>query len=136
MRMQAGPEDIFGDTSEGVPNPLVPHVHPYPTRYHGPIWTQPQAMKPFLPTPYARAPYAGTGQSDAPVLTPAIGLVSAASAALSAYHGYRRHESVGWAVWWGVMGGLFPVITPAIAWAQGFGHHEKRAAMFRRRRFR
>lgn len=125
MRMQAGPEDIFGDTSEGVPNPLVPHVHPYPTRYHGPIWTQPQAMKPFIPTPYARAPYAGVGQNETPALSPAIKVVSVASAALSAYHGYRRNESVGWAILWGIMGGLAPVITPAIAVAQGFGKPAK-----------
>lgn len=49
------------------------------------------------------------------------GLVGTASMALSAYHGYRRNNSVGWAIWWGFMGGLFPIITPVIAVAQGFG---------------
>jgi hypothetical protein len=40
---QRGPEydSIFGRTYNGVPNPKVPHLHPYPTRYHGPIWTWP-----------------------------------------------------------------------------------------------
>lgn len=41
--------------------------------------------------------------------------------ATSAFHGYRRNRSVGWSIWWGLMGGIFPVITPTIALAQGFG---------------
>lgn len=48
-------------------------------------------------------------------------VAAAASSAASAYHGYKRNQSVGWAIWWGVMGGLFPILTPAIAVAQGFG---------------
>lgn len=48
-------------------------------------------------------------------------VLSTASMALGAYHGYRRNQSVGWAIWWGLMGLTFPVITPAIAAAQGFG---------------
>jgi hypothetical protein len=47
--------------------------------------------------------------------------ISTASMALSAYHGYKRNDSVGWAVVWGLAGGLFPVLVPAIAVAQGFG---------------
>lgn len=47
--------------------------------------------------------------------------VSTASMAASAYHGYKRNDSVGWAIWWGLMGAMFPVITPAIGVAQGFG---------------
>lgn len=48
-------------------------------------------------------------------------VVRPASSAASAYHGYARNESVGWAIWWAVMGGLFPVVTPAIGYAQGWG---------------
>jgi hypothetical protein len=47
--------------------------------------------------------------------------LAVAGAGLGAYHGYRRDNSVGWAIWWAAMGGLFPVITTAIAVAQGFG---------------
>jgi len=36
----------------GVPNPYHPFVHPYPTRYHGPIYTQPDYTLPFQPRPY------------------------------------------------------------------------------------
>lgn len=51
----------------------------------------------------------------------ALAVVSTASMAVSAYHGYKRNNSIGWAIMWGFCGGLFPVITPIIAYAQGFG---------------
>ena len=44
-----------------------------------------------------------------------------ASTAAGAYHGYKRNQSVGWAIAWALLGGLFPIIVPAIALAQGFG---------------
>lgn len=54
-------DSIFGDTHGGVPNPMVPHRHPWPTRYHGPIYTVPGVAKPsYRQRPYARAPYLGT----------------------------------------------------------------------------
>jgi len=49
------------------------------------------------------------------------GVLSTASMAASAYHGYKRNESVGWALVWGLFGAMFPIITPAIALAEGFG---------------
>lgn len=52
------------------------------------------------------------------------GALSTVSMAASAYHGYRRNDSVGWALWWGLMGAMFPVITPTIAVAQGFGRRK------------
>jgi hypothetical protein len=63
----------------------------------------------------------GAPAGDTPYYyTPAYQLVATASMAASAFHGYKRNESVGWALWWGLMGGMFPVITPVIAVAQGF----------------
>lgn len=51
-----------------------------------------------------------------------FGVLQVASIAASAYHGSKRNGgSFGWAVGWGILGGLFPVITPAVAVAQGFG---------------
>lgn len=50
-----------------------------------------------------------------------LGILSIMSSAMGAYHGYRRNQSLGWGLWWALMGGMFPVITPAIALAQGFG---------------
>ena len=49
------------------------------------------------------------------------GIASIASGAASAYHGYKRNNSIGWGVWWFIMGSMFPVITPVIGLAQGFG---------------
>lgn len=53
-------------------------------------------------------------------------LLSTASACAGAFHGYRRNQSVGWAVAWGAAGAVFPVITPVIAVAQGFGERAKK----------
>lgn len=49
------------------------------------------------------------------------GVLSTVSAALSGYHGYKRNNSLGWGLGWFVLGGIFPVVTPTIAFAQGFG---------------
>jgi hypothetical protein len=134
MREFAPQEDlsVFGDTIDGVPNPLIGHVHPYPTRYHGPIFNQPQAMQPYRERPYGVAPFTGVGvdPSVSPPLVAGPGLIvqnkywqaaSALSAAACAYHGYKRNQSIGWALWWAAMGGLAPVIAPVIAVAQGYG---------------
>lgn len=55
------------------------------------------------------------------VLT-AMRLLSVAGAASGAYHGYRRHhDSIGWALTWGLLGGIVPIFTIPISLAQGFG---------------
>jgi hypothetical protein len=46
-----------------------------------------------------------------------LGVVGAAA---SAYHGYKRNDSLGWAATWGVLGWFFPVPTVAYAAGQGF----------------
>lgn len=48
-------------------------------------------------------------------------LVATAGAAMGAYHGYKRNNSVGWAIVWALVGGMFPVITIPVSLAQGFG---------------
>ena len=53
------------------------------------------------------------------------GILSMASGAASAYHGYKRNESIPWAIAWGLLGSLFPIITPVIGVAQGFGQRAK-----------
>lgn len=55
------------------------------------------------------------------------GVISTVSMAASAYHGYKRNDSVGWAIGWGLLGALFPIITPTIAVAQGFGKRKGRS---------
>jgi hypothetical protein len=51
-----------------------------------------------------------------------IGLAALASSGIGFYHGYKRNgDSFGWGLWWAFMGSIFPVITPAYAFAQGLG---------------
>lgn len=51
----------------------------------------------------------------------AWGVLGTASMAAGAYHGYKRNQSIGWAIWWGFWGGVMPVFVPIVAVAQGFG---------------
>ncbi len=75
---------------------------------------------------FASPKQAGVGQEvPAPSGSTIYLALSALSAGASAFHGYKRNHSVGWGVWWGLMGGIFPIITPAIALAQGFGKRER-----------
>lgn len=70
---------------------------------------------PFSPAPSTPAP---SVTFDVPAW---MWILDTASAALSGYHGYRRNNSLGWGIAWFALGGLFPIITPTIAFAQGFG---------------
>ena len=68
----------------------------------------------------------GLGAEGQPCkVNPVWAILWTASMAASAYHGYKRNESIGWAVGWGLLGGLFPVIVPTIAVAQGFGKRKR-----------
>ncbi len=51
----------------------------------------------------------------------AYGIASIAGAAIGAYHGYKRNDSVGWAICWSLLGSLAPVIVIPVAYAQGIG---------------
>lgn len=75
-------QSIFGDTYHGVPSPLVPHTHPYPTRYHGPIFRTPVFALPYRERPYALAPYAGMGAIEEPVSKPTAVVVGAGLGAI------------------------------------------------------
>lgn len=49
------------------------------------------------------------------------------SSLASIYHGYRRNlprgpgKALGWGLWWGLMGTIFPLVTVAVGVAQGYG---------------
>jgi hypothetical protein len=45
--------------------------------------------------------------------------LSAAGTAIGAYHGWKRDESVGWAIGWALLGGIAPFIVIPVAFAQG-----------------
>jgi len=53
------------------------------------------------------------------------GLASVAGTAIGAYHGYKRNESVGWAIGWAFLGGLFPIVVVPVAFAQGLGERKR-----------
>lgn len=91
--------------SDGYMRTPQPHMYPQRTIY---------------------SPYSGFGADTSGFgISPVMAGISIASMALSTYHGYKRNDSVGWAIAWGLLGGLFPVITPAIALAQGFGERKR-----------
>lgn len=61
--------------------------------------------------------------------------LSVAGTASGAYHGYKRNRgSVGWAIGWGLLGGIFPFITIPVSLAQGFGKPKVSSNRRRRRR--
>lgn len=56
------------DLPQGVTSPVVAHVHPYPTRFHGGIWTRPVFGFPWVRTPhYVIRPSELTGLGRAPI---------------------------------------------------------------------
>jgi hypothetical protein len=84
----------------------------------------PAPVRPGTPAP------AAAGVSDIPVASVMIAgtaaLLFATSIGASTYHGYKRNNSVGWAAMWGFSAFLFPILTPAVGIAQGFGKREKK----------
>lgn len=59
------------------------------------------------------------------VLKAAYAIAGLAGTAIGAYHGYKRNDSVGWAIGWALLGGLFPVIVIPVAFAQGIGKRDR-----------
>jgi len=54
-------------------------------------------------------------------------ILSIVGATTGAYHGYRRNDSVGWAIGWFLLGGAFPFITIPVSLAEGYAKpHSKR----------
>lgn len=96
----------------------------------------PRALTPFAPTTawssnlFRAGPAAADGASTGQLATNGMpwetlaSSIAVAGTALGAYHGYKRTESLGWAVGWALLGGLFPFITVPVALAQGFGKRE------------
>ena len=59
--------------------------------------------------------------------------VSFVAAGASAYHGYKRNDSLPWAIAWGILGSAVPVITVPVALAQGFAQRKRNGSRRRRR---
>lgn len=57
---------------------------------------------------------------------PTLGsLLRTAAVAAMVYHGYKRNDSLGWAIGWGFAGAVVPILTVPVAVAQGFGKPKK-----------
>jgi hypothetical protein len=65
---------------------------------------------------------AGLGEVEPvpmPMSTKIYGFLSLLSGAAMAYHGVKRnHGSIGWGIWWGFAGALFPIFVPILSVAQ------------------
>ena len=110
---------IFGPVADGVPSPLIQHEHPYPTRYHGPIWDYPYFSNPYRENPTALMPYAGL-----PAAFGACGACSpkAGGESFGAIN-VTGSPSGSW-IWDGVLGGLVGALiadtqTDRVVWAAG-----------------
>jgi len=87
------PNNYDGPFPQGVPNPFGVRVHPYPTRFHGPVYTRPMASLPWRtrPSNNERAlpeAFEGLGQVDGKAAAWAL-VAFVAGAALGGYLGYR-----------------------------------------------
>lgn len=97
-------DSIFGDTYNGVPSPLVPVVHGYPTRYHGPNFTTPQPSWSYQGGTYTRAPFLGVEGMQR--LSPSITGSLAADAVIGTLVGYFGAPSKSDALIYALAGGL------------------------------
>ena len=116
---------------QGVPNPYGVRVHAWTggpfnegQRFHGPVYTRPQATFPWHERPLqgAEPDFAAAGVSLA--VSAVYGIGTLAGMVGGAYHGYKRNgDSVGWAIGWALLGGLWPITIPVMI-AQGFGERK------------
>lgn len=78
----------------------------------------------------------GTALTISQPVRTAMYVAGTASVAALAYHGYKRNQSIGWALVWGILGGAFWPIALPISLAQGFGKARTSRNNGRRRRKR
>ena len=66
-------------------------------------------------------PYKPPPKAGGMMFSRAYMALTLAGTSLGAYHGYKRNQSVGWAIGWAFLGGLAPFIAIPVAFAQGLG---------------
>lgn len=99
---------------------LDPAINPNVVNMQFPPGMNQSTVQPIGPFQYGVSGLGGA--IEAPTMSKIWGVISLLSAAASGYHGVKRnHGSVGWGLTWFALGGLFPIVTPVIAAAQGFG---------------
>lgn len=74
-----------------------------------------------LVDPPSEKPYKPQPKAGGMMFSRAYMALTLAGTSLGAYHGYKRNQSVGWAIGWAFLGGLAPIIAIPIAFAQGLG---------------
>lgn len=72
-------QSVFGDTLCGVPNPVVPHASPYPSRYHGAWFGTVVQPTTFVYNPYAQPLTLPPGMGEIPVLSQITSLSTGSS---------------------------------------------------------
>ncbi len=87
-------DSIFGDTYDGVPSPMVPFQHAWPTRFHGPVWRMAQPGYVYARRPYASPPFLGFGGGLGAISEPLTGspLADAAVGALVGWLGAPKRS--------------------------------------------
>ena len=99
----------------------VPVMSQLPKQYFLP-GTGPEPVDPGL---FPKSMVPSMGALDFDNITPVQRIIITAGTAAGAYHGYKRNQSIGWAIGWGLLGGAFPILTTVIAIAQGYGKKKK-----------
>lgn len=94
-----------------------------PTTFE-PAWARDFRAKIAMTSPVTNARDVQVGQIDDPATfnIPAWWTaLSIAGTVVGAYHGYKRNDSIGWAIGWALLGGAFPFVVLPVAYAQGIG---------------
>lgn len=76
--------------------------------------------------------FAGNGESADSSWDSVRNAVGTVGLGLGAYHGYKRNDSIGWAIVWALCGSAVPIIP--IAFAQGFAEPAGKYKSNKRRR--
>lgn len=82
-------------------------------------------LRPPLPVRAARDPNSPRTGAITGAFSDLDYALAVTGTALGAYHGYKRNDSIGWAIAWGLLGGAFPIIALPIAYAQGYGQRKR-----------
>ena len=116
------PYDPYGG-SYGSYYSQLPEQLTYPNQAAMPYGPQFGQQDPQQPQPPAPLPAPSATKSKLGYLWSAA---SIAGTAVGAYHGYKRNNSIGWAIGWALLGGIFPIIVIPLAYAQGMGKRKGR----------
>ena len=79
----------------------------------------------YIVTPLGSPPVEMSYCAKNPAVCLFLKIASIAAVSASVYHGYKRNQRVGSAIWWGLGGAIAPVITIPVAIAQGYGQPRK-----------